>query len=101
MRIATVSFTLLLLLLLTACLKTMHPVRASRDIPAGTILQDSDLEITGDMRYSLLQHPMSPPPQWTEDRSRIIGHQARRPLYKHERIFLMGYDGDLSKSDIN
>lgn len=101
MRIDTVSITLLLLLLLTGCFKTMHPVRASRDIPAGTILQDSDLEITGDMRYSRLQHPMSPPPQWTEDRSRVVGHQTLRPLHKHGRVFLMGYNGDLSQSDID
>ena len=87
-----------LLLLLSGCSR-MHPVCANRELPAGTILQDSDVEM-GDMEYNRLFHPMSPPKQWTEDRSRVVGHKLLRAVPKG-RIFLMGYNGDLSESDIN
>jgi len=97
MRIAS---CLILLLPLIGCHASTPALAVNRDLPAGTILQYSDLEIR-DTEYPRVLSPLSRPKWFTEDRSRVVGHKLLRPLHEHQPIWLMGDHGELSQSDID
>jgi hypothetical protein len=73
-----------LLLSLTGCTTSSRLVGAARDLPAGTVLQASDMERIDDTHCK--HWAWSSSEQFTTDASELVGRKLLSPFKRHELL---------------
>jgi len=88
-----------LLVMLTGCVTSYRLVGTTRDLPAGTVLQASDLERLDDTKCE--HWAWADSEQYTTDASQLIGRKILVPIPKNQLInkeYTIGIDGVYSES---